>query len=90
MKTYLFFLLTLIPIFTMAQSRIYKGNSTYSGNILYTYDGEHLYNGNSTYSGNILYTFDGKHLYKGNSTYSGNILYTFDGCIPIAVLVMLI
>ena len=68
MKRFLVFLLALIPIFTIAQSRIYKGNSTYSGNILYTFDGKYLYKGNSTYSGNILYTFDGKHLYKGNST----------------------
>ena len=43
----------------MAQTYFYKGNSTYSGNILYTWDGKHLYKGNSTYSGNILSTMDG-------------------------------
>lgn len=59
MKRFLVFLLALIPLFTMAQSRIYKGNSTYSGNRLYTFDGKHIYRGRSTYSGNIFYTING-------------------------------
>ena len=74
MKRLLFILFALLPMLAAAQSKMYRGNSTYSGNILYTFDGKHLYKGNSTYSGNIIYTFDGKHLYKGNSTYSGNII----------------
>ena len=52
-------LLLLFSTLAMAQTYFYKGNSTYSGNILYTWDGKHLYKGNSTYSGNILSTMDG-------------------------------
>lgn len=43
----------------MAQTNIYKGQSTYSFDILYTWDGRHLYKGRSTYSFDILYTIDG-------------------------------
>lgn len=52
-------MLVLTGLVGMAASRLYQGNSTYSGNILYTCDGKHVYQGNSTYSGNILYTWDG-------------------------------
>ena len=37
----------------MAQSRFYKGNSTYSSDILYSFDGKYIYNGRSTYSSDI-------------------------------------
>lgn len=77
---HLLFVLTLVLSFSaMAQSHIFKGNSTSWSNILYTYDGKYIYQGNSTSWSKILYTFDGKHVYKGNSTSWGNILYTFDG-----------
>ena len=70
MKKILFFALMLwLALCGQAQVHIFKGNSTFSSNIRYTYDGKHLYKGNSTFSSNILYTFDGKHLYKGNSTF---------------------
>ena len=38
---------------------IYRGNSTYSGDILYTVSGEYIYRGRSSYSGDILYTVSG-------------------------------
>jgi hypothetical protein len=38
---------------------LFRGNTTYVGNILCTWDGKHLYNGNTTYVGNITYTTDG-------------------------------
>ena len=43
----------------MAQSHIFKGNSTSWSKIIYTFDGDRLYSGNSTSWSNILYTFDG-------------------------------
>ena len=43
----------------MAQSYIFKGNSTSWSKIIYTFDGDRLYSGNSTSWSNILYTFDG-------------------------------
>lgn len=59
MKRILLLLVLLLPLGLLAQSRLYRGNSTYSGNIIFTFDGRHIYRGNSTYSGNILYTLDG-------------------------------
>ena len=54
----LFLLLAItLPLLATAQSRIYKGNSTYSSDALYTFDGKHLYKGRSTYSSDILLTF---------------------------------
>lgn len=73
------FSLFLFSIPATAQCYIYTGNSTYSSDIAYTYDGEYLYEGRSTYSSDIIYTFDGKCLYRGKSNYSSNILLTFDG-----------
>ena len=76
MKRLLIFLLLLLPFVAEAQSRLYKGNSTYSSDILYTYDGKHLYAGSSTYSGDTLFTCDGKYLYVGCSTYTTHTLCT--------------
>ena len=70
-------------------TKIYKGNSSYVGDIIYTWDGKHLYQGNTTYVGNMLYTIGGKKLYKGNSTYVGDIAFTIDGVIhPILLAVI--
>ena len=89
MKKLLTILFVLLPMIAAAQSRLYRGNSTYSSDILCTYDGKYLYNGNSTYSSDIVLTYDGRYVYDGRSTYSSDILYTIQGRIPIAVLVML-
>ena len=62
-----------------AVSYIYNGRSTYSSDILFTWDGKYLYNGRSTYSSDIILTFDGKYIYKGRSSYSSDIIATWDG-----------
>ena len=62
-----------------AQSCIYKGKSTYSGDIIVTWNGKYPYQGKSTYPGDIMITWDGKYLYKGKSTYPGDILVTWEG-----------
>ncbi len=80
-------LLLSFGLYGQAQVHVFKGNSTFTSNILYTWDGKYLYKGNSTFTSNILYTWDVKHLYKGNSTFTSNILFTYDGSIPIAVLI---
>ena len=90
MKRVLTIIFILLPMVVAAQSKMYRGNSTYISDILCTYDGKYLYNGNSTYSSDIVLTYDGRHVYDGRSTYSSDILYTIKGSIPIAVLVMLI
>ena len=43
----------------MAQVQFYKGNSSYSSDILFTVSKGHIYRGKSTYSSDILYSFDG-------------------------------
>ena len=43
----------------MAQTRCYSGNSSYSSDIRYSWDGKYLYRGNSSYTSDILMTFDG-------------------------------
>ena len=63
----------------LAQTKIYRGNSTYSSDILYSWDGRYLYRGNSSYTSDIIATWDGRFLYRGRSNYSSDTLYTFDG-----------
>jgi len=85
----LMLLSALLPV-SAQKIHLYQGNSTYTSDILYTYDGRHLYQGNSTYTSDILLTYDGRHLYRGNSTYTSDILYTYDGPIPVAILMLLL
>ena len=51
------YLLVLMQLVSM--SHIYQGNSTYTNDVLYSYDDEFLYKGKSSYRSDILYTFDG-------------------------------
>ena len=88
-------LILLVAIIAMtmrvhAVSHIYRGNSTYTSDIIATWDGKHLLEGRSTYSSDILYTISGKHVYRGRSTYTSDILYTFSGHIPIPVLLTIL
>ncbi len=48
----------------MAQTQLYRGKSSYSGDIIYSFDGKAVYKGRSSYSGDILYSWDGKYIYK--------------------------
>ena len=81
MKKNLLVLVTLLAISlsTAAQSRLYRGNSTYSSDIVLTFDGKYVYSGKSSYSSDIILTFDGKYIYSGKSTYSSDAIATFDG-----------
>lgn len=80
----------LLTTCSLAQAAyIYRGNSTYSSDILYTYDGLYLYRGRSTYSSDILYTYYRGHVYHGRSTYSSDIVCTTDGHIPIPLLMLI-
>ena len=62
-----------------AQVKIYKGNSTYSGDCIATLSKGKLYKGNNTYSSDCIATFSKGKLYKGNSTYSSDCVLTFTG-----------
>ena len=43
----------------MRNGKLYKGNSSYSGDIILNKRDNKVYQGNSSYSGDILYRFDG-------------------------------
>lgn len=43
----------------MAQTQLFRGKSSYSGDILFTFDGQSIFKGRSTYSGDILYSING-------------------------------
>ena len=74
----------------MAQTRFYKGNSSYSSDILYTWDGKSLYKGNSLYSSDIILNISGNRVYRGRSSYSSDILYNMDAPIPVPILMMIL
>ena len=59
MRKIFIILFAIICSAVMAQTRFYKGNSSYNSDILYTWDGKSLYKGNSSYSSDILYNMDG-------------------------------
>ena len=77
--SFLLFLFLLASSMAHAVTYVYKGRSTYSSDILFTWDGKYLYAGRSTYSSDVILTFDGKYIYAGRSTYSSDILGTWDG-----------
>ena len=55
----LFAFILISCVAVIAQTKIYRGNSTYSSDILYTFDKKYAYKGRSTYSSDILCTVDG-------------------------------
>ena len=75
--SFLLFLFLLVSSMAHAVTYVYKGRSTYSSDILFTWDGKYLYAGRSTYSSDVILTFDGKYIYAGRSTYSSDILGTW-------------
>ena len=50
-------LLSFLCLTAFAEIKIYKGNSTYSGDCVATFRDRKLYKGNSTYSGDCIFTF---------------------------------
>ena len=90
MKRLLLLIFALLPLCASAQCYVYAGRSTYSSDIICTYDGKYLYAGRSTYSSDIVCTFDGRSLCEGRSTYSSDIVCTIGGSIPILVLIAIL
>ena len=83
----LFIIAFFSTIMAQGSTHLYRGRSSYSSDILYTWDGRYIYRGRSTYSSDILCTYDGRYLYRGNSTYSSDILYTTDAILPVPLLI---
>ena len=91
MKRTLLLLLAVVAL-TMqveALTHIYRGRSTYTSDIIATWDGKYIYQGRSTYMSDIIATVTGQHVYQGRSTYSSDILYTISGHLPVPLLIVL-
>ena len=69
-----FFCLAFLSGFS--QVKVYKGNSSYSSDVLCTLKDNKVYKGNSSYNNDILCHIDDNKVYKGTSSYSNDILYT--------------
>lgn len=73
------FLLTIITIaisFPLSAQRVFKGNSTYTSDIICNLQDGKVYKGASRYSSDILLNIDGNRIYKGASRYSSDIVCT--------------
>ena len=69
-----FFCLAFVSSF--AQVKVYKGNSSYTSDVICNLKGDKVYKGNSSYQSDILCRIDDNKVYKGNSSYSSDILFT--------------
>ena len=78
MKHFIMIFMTVFAALTVtAETRIYKGNSTYSSDCIATFYNNKLHKGNSTYSSDCIFTFYQGKICKGNSTYSSDCVATF-------------
>ena len=82
----LFITFILFTTIMAANSYIYKGRSSYSSDVILTFDGKYVYKGRSSSYSDIIMTYDGKYLYKGRSNYSSDIIATTEGYLPIALI----
>ena len=76
MKIIITLLLLFNSISSYSQVKIYKGNSTYSSDIIFTINDSKVYKGNSNYSVDILFVLRDGRLYKGNSSYYSDVICT--------------
>ena len=74
LKAVIIFLLYIMSISNIYAQKIYRGNSSYSSDIVCTHDQGKVYRGNSTYSSDVIARFDGTNLYRGNSSYNNDIV----------------
>jgi hypothetical protein len=58
-----------------AQVKVYKGTSSYSGDVICNISSGKVYKKTSSYSGDVICNVNGKNIFKGTSSYSGDILY---------------
>ena len=61
---------------SFAQVKVYKGNSSYSSDVICTLRGNKVYKGNSSYQSDILCRIDDNKVYRGNSSYNSDIQFT--------------
>lgn len=64
-------------IVTCDERGIYKGFSTSTFDILYTYKEGQLYLGDSFFTSDIMFTFENGVIYRGDSTFPLDRLFTF-------------
>jgi hypothetical protein len=58
---------------------VYRGESKFSSDLIYTIDEGKVYRGNTTFSTNCILTLDDNKIYMGDSNFSSDILFTITG-----------
>ena len=59
-----------------AQTKVFKGTSTYSSDVICTLNNSKVYKKSSSYSSDVVCTINGSKVYKANSSYSSDVMYT--------------
>lgn len=73
-----FVFISLVSLIVLSQtSYVYKSNSQYDSDIVYTYSNGKLYEGKHMYKSHVKYTYANGKLYIGDNTYSQNIIATY-------------
>ena len=63
--------------------KVYKGNSSYSGDVICNVSNGKVYKGRSSYSGDIICNISNGKIYKGSPSYSGDTKFNIDSPISI-------
>ena len=61
--------------FANAQTKVYKGTSSYSSDVICNLNNDKVYKKTSSYSSDVICNVSGKKIHKGTSSYSSDVLY---------------
>ena len=70
-------LATMLLTFSLvnAQTKVYKGTSSYSSDVICNLNNSKVYKKTSSYSSDVICNVSGSKVYKGTSSYSSDVLY---------------
>lgn len=77
MKKYFALLLVFVSLCSMAQVKLYRGDSFMDSDIVYTIQDGLVYHGDATFSRKIVFTVSDNKVYIGRSTSSFDCLYSY-------------
>jgi hypothetical protein len=83
-------LIVTLNLPALAQTKIYKGNSTSYSECMHTISENKIYRGNSSSYSDCLFTINGKKVFQGNSTSYSDCVVAIDSLIKYAVLACII
>lgn len=67
-----------------AQTKVYKGSSTFDSDIVMTIENGNVYKGNSTFYYDVLTTIADKSVYSESSTFYNNMIFNSNTTLSIA------